>query len=307
VWALAATTDSDAIVIGGHVRFTIAADGKSVRARDELSKGCLKFSRRQITGQAGTFQGLVFNNVVSLTPLETHVFANLQYQLVMYVATLDGLTWKLDGGRIKTIDMDAPEADGFAARMIAAMSEQCRIIAIKPGEDPPQYYIVGDPKIILDTERGDKFTLDVPVGHKASSLVCVRLDIVPAPNDYKVVLAGYPLYVGDKGIGRPERMGALEISGGRFRYRITDGPPLTEDLSARVAKRLDGFQRALGEKIVRLDPVPVALHGGVTRLLHTQGGTTHNPAMDVHGTILRSEINGLQVFRLEVAKPDDRR
>src|ERR1043166_7297882 len=47
VWALAATkTDSDLIIIGGHFRFTISADGKTIVQKDALSKTCLRFTRK---------------------------------------------------------------------------------------------------------------------------------------------------------------------------------------------------------------------------------------------------------------------
>jgi hypothetical protein len=45
IWAMAATTDHNAVVIGGHYRFTISADGKSIIERDALSRSCLRLSK----------------------------------------------------------------------------------------------------------------------------------------------------------------------------------------------------------------------------------------------------------------------
>jgi hypothetical protein len=255
VWALATTTDADAILVGGHFRFTVSADGTKVTAKDELSKGCLKFSRRQIAADGGgaAFEALTVSHIVSLTPVETHVFAQLSYQVKIIVGTLDGRAWKIDGGSVTLIDMDMPGFEGFAARIGAGFAERCRIIALIDGEDPPKFTTADAPSMILATEGTKPFSrIELPRGYTARSVVCARLDIVPAPNDYKIVVAGYPLYIADTGVGHPQRLGVLELSGGQFRFRITDGPALTEDLIARVTKRLDGFQNAAQAKTVSL-------------------------------------------------------
>lgn len=244
VWALAATTDPDPIIVGGHIRFTISADGKTVQARDDLSKGCNTFSKSEVWASGGRVVGLFLSHIVSLAPVETHLFTSLTYKIVMYIGTLDGVAWKLGAGHIAIVDMDSAGADGFAARALAGFAEECTIIASKIGEDPPRYSAVGELRVILSTEDPGPFRLQIPGGYKANSVVCRRLDIVPAPYDYKVLEAGYPLYVGDVGIGHPFRMAALEMSDGKFRYRLENGPPLTAEQSARVGKRLDAFQAA---------------------------------------------------------------
>jgi hypothetical protein len=242
VWALAATTDADAIIIGGHIRFSISADGKNVTARDDLSKGCLRFSKRAMAPSGGgTVESLMVGHVVSLTPVETYVFSQLAYQYKIVIGTLDGRAWKVDGGRIVGIDMDMAGHDGFAARTIASFSERCRIIAETP-DNPPKYVTADAPSMIQATESEKPFKIEMPGGYKAHSVMCGRLDIVPAPNDYKIVVAGYPLYILDIGVGHPTRIGALEIVGGQFRFRMIEGPALTDGLSARVQKRLEEFQ-----------------------------------------------------------------
>jgi hypothetical protein len=67
---------------------------------------------------------------------------------------------------------------------------------------------------------------------------------VPAPNDYKVVESGLSLNIGDKGDGHPNRMGKLERIDGKFSFKIAEGEPLTDELAARVQKRLDAFDQA---------------------------------------------------------------
>jgi hypothetical protein len=182
------------------------------------------------------------------------------------VGTLDGRAWKVDGGSIAQIDMDMAGFEGAAARAFAGVAERCRVIASIDGEDPPKYTTADAPSMIMMTERPGPFSrIELPRGYTATSVVCVRLDIVPALNDYKIVVAGYPLYLADSGVGRPSRMGVLEISGGQFRFRIDDGPALSDDLVARVDKRLQGFQSAAPAQTVSLSvPVPAGMRMALT-------------------------------------------
>jgi hypothetical protein len=251
VWALAATTDSDPILVGGHFRFTISADGKSVVSRDEMSKGCLKFSRRQMSA-GGTVAGLVLNHLVSLTPLETHVFTHLNYQLGLAIGTSDGLAWKVDGGRIANIDMDMPAFDGFAARVLAGIDEICAMITSKIGEEPKRYYVVDKGlRVILPTEEKGAFKPETPSGHKIESILCVRRDVVPAPNDYKVPVEGYPLMIADRGVGHPKRTGTLTVDpNGHFTFP-TEGEVDAATL-ARIDKRLRGFESAIRPGVAAL-------------------------------------------------------
>jgi hypothetical protein len=204
-------------------------------------------------GGGGMVEGLTIGHVVSLTPVETYVFSNLSYQIKLAVGTLDGLAWKVDGGRITNIDMDMPDFDGFAARVLAGFEEQCRIIASR-SDQPNERVNIGNPKVILATEGDEPFALDVPSGHTAEAVVCIRRDIVPAPNDYKVLVAGYPLYIVDFGLGRPRRIGALEVLDGKIRFRMVDGPPLPDDIASRMQTRLAQLQSAGQPKTVGLPP-----------------------------------------------------
>ena len=243
VWALAATTDADNIVIGGHVRFIINSEGKEIRARDDLSKGCMTFSRREMA-KNGEFVGFLLTHLVSLTPVESHVFASLLYNANLFVGTRDGVAWKVRGGEIATIDMDTPEDDGFAARTLAGVSEHCKVMATKDEENPPHYYLTGDEHVILGTESSGAFQVKAPPGYTATGLTCARLDIVPAPNDHKVLTSGLVLYIGDTGVGHPRRIGVVELRSGQFGFHLVDGPAFTSDLVARIQKRIDGFQSA---------------------------------------------------------------
>jgi hypothetical protein len=244
VWTLAATVEPDLVLIGGHYRFTISPDGKTIRARDALSTTCLRFEKK--SDSAGSFM----SHVVSLTPVETHAFASLTYGKTFHVGTNDGSAWRVDAGRIVRIEQDAPGIDGFAARALAAIEEICTsIVGHGPeGSKTYTYSKPGSAKVIEETEKAEAYSMsDPPEGH-VEMVACIRRDIVPSPNDYKVPAAGYELMISDRGAGHEERMGTLKLVDGQFRFEIVDGPPLSDAIAARVRTRLDAFQKAIEMK-----------------------------------------------------------
>jgi hypothetical protein len=237
VWVMAATTDPNLIMLGRHYRFSISADGQTVREKDALSHDCLVLQK---SASSDTF---VVTHTLSPTPTEAHVFASLSYGLHFYVGTADGRAWKIDRGRVATIDLDAPGEDGVSARKLASRGENCAMLPADNGEkkteDGPVVHV------IEKTEESKEFTAGTPPGQKPTAITCVRQDIIPAPKDYKVLTAGFPLYIADKGLGHPYRIGVLELSGGQFRFRLIQGETLTDDLVARLRIRLDAFQLAI--------------------------------------------------------------
>jgi hypothetical protein len=237
VWALAATVEPNVIPIGGHYRFAISPDGNTIRARDALSTTCLRIQPDE--DSAGEF----VSHVVSLTPVETHVFSSLNYKRVLHVGTNDGTTWRVDAGRVSRVDQADPDIDGYTARHFAAMHERCAFV-VATNETPPRYRALTNLiKVIEQTEQGKRFALEEPADARIHAIICGRMDIVPAANDYKVASAGYKLVILDMGQGHEERTGELTFENGRFAFALRDGEPLTEELTHRVNARLDRFQR----------------------------------------------------------------
>jgi hypothetical protein len=89
-----------AVPVGGHVRFSISADGSTVKRRDELSTSCLVIDPRQGVPAGAQPVGVVASHVVSPTPVETHVFLRLLYRMPVYVQA-GGRLWKVSDGRIE--------------------------------------------------------------------------------------------------------------------------------------------------------------------------------------------------------------
>ena len=100
VWLLAATTEPNTIPVGGHYRFRISADGRTVVTRDQLSTGCLTLE----PPDDGSSVAFFMTQIVSDTPVETHVFLSLLNGVPLYVAAADKL-YMVAGDQIAVQDM----------------------------------------------------------------------------------------------------------------------------------------------------------------------------------------------------------
>jgi len=102
VWLLASTTDANKVPMGGHYRFHVSADGRTLEKREQLSNSCLDLDRRQAQ-QGGQTVGLITNVIVAPQPLEVHVFLSLLNRLPIYVAAGDKI-WSVQGALIREVD-----------------------------------------------------------------------------------------------------------------------------------------------------------------------------------------------------------
>jgi hypothetical protein len=93
---------------------------------------------------------------------------------------------------------------------------------------------------VLDQTRGDAAFTYRRANMRA--IRCTRNDLIPAINDYKVLQAGYPLYIVQSERG-DTRAGVLEVSGGQYRFRIVQGK-LDEQEQQRLLTRLNEIQEA---------------------------------------------------------------
>lgn len=90
---------------------------------------------------------------------------------------------------------------------------------------------------VLALTAGDRFAPSLPRGTQA--IVCLRSSITPAAYDDKVLALGIPLIIVE--LGRPHRLGVLEINEGAFRYRMMDGTLPAADQAA-VQARLEEYR-----------------------------------------------------------------
>ena len=96
VYALAATQKSDQVVMGGHFRVTVSADGTKAERIDGLSKS-LVFSGPVRTDTVALF----LIQIVSNKPVETLIYTADLAKKNIYVRTPDGKTWVVGEGKMR--------------------------------------------------------------------------------------------------------------------------------------------------------------------------------------------------------------
>ncbi|MGV3578354.1 hypothetical protein [Brevundimonas sp.] len=105
VWLLASTTEHGVMPVGGHYRFKVSADGRTMTQRDQLSNSCLNMAANPPPGPQGQPVGIVVSQIVSQGPVETHVFLSLQFRKPIYVIAGETL-FAVEGDRIREVDMN---------------------------------------------------------------------------------------------------------------------------------------------------------------------------------------------------------
>lgn len=102
VWALATAAEPGAVAIGGHTRFTISADGRTIVSRDALSLGCIVITPAPPTPGSQPLASFV-THLVSDTPVETHVLVSLLYNLPLLVGVPDQSVWRVERGKMQKL------------------------------------------------------------------------------------------------------------------------------------------------------------------------------------------------------------
>jgi len=96
VYLLAESTQADQVMLGGHHRIRVSADGSKLLAQEPLTRSCMSTKLVSV----GTTLGVT--HVLSQQPIETHVFLSLLHGVTIGVATGSGL-WLVEGGRIRPL------------------------------------------------------------------------------------------------------------------------------------------------------------------------------------------------------------
>ena len=102
VYALALSDDPKEVMIGGHYRFSMSTDGKTMNHADELSTSCVSATLEHLRSTNGQ-QGVAVRANLSDTPLETHVLLSLKEKLPLFVVTRDLKMWKVENGKMTVI------------------------------------------------------------------------------------------------------------------------------------------------------------------------------------------------------------
>lgn len=107
VYLLAATSDPNVVMLGGHYRITVSADGTRIISNEPLTKSCLQLAKSP-DGAA-----LTANNLLTQEPLETHVFASLLYKIPIHVSTGLG-TFVVEGRQIRFTEQSSTSTQNGA-------------------------------------------------------------------------------------------------------------------------------------------------------------------------------------------------
>src|ERR1700722_19351914 len=104
----------------------------------------------------------------------------------------------------------------------------------------PQLVVDDSLPVLGQTVASAKFDAGpVPPGATIKSIFCARSDVVPAPSDYKVVEAGYPLTIFARDASGRTRIAVLELDGGQLRLRSVGELGFTPDMVQRIQSFLD--------------------------------------------------------------------
>jgi hypothetical protein len=99
VYMLAATTQSDALVVGGHHLYEYSADGEKLISDRAFTRSCMEMPHGQ--NPNGKVEAMSLTHLLDGSPTEMHVFLNRTVgQPLFLLTTTNGLVWVIKDGRI---------------------------------------------------------------------------------------------------------------------------------------------------------------------------------------------------------------
>jgi len=102
-YALAATSDPNLLLAGGHYGATISADGQTVLEQRSFTKDCLVLKRTDEGGPDLDVAAYTLGHVLDDRPTEIHVFLNLLCGKPLYIVTADNRLWRIENGKIRLL------------------------------------------------------------------------------------------------------------------------------------------------------------------------------------------------------------
>jgi hypothetical protein len=114
---------------------------------------------------------------------------------------------------------------------------ECVVLAKGPSGKVDR--ILPETKVLEPTQSLPKFSITLPPGYSDASVQCSRSDLIPAENDWKVVKAGYPLFVTEKQTGNTVM---IELRDGQFAVEFPKASKPAEDQLKRLQARVDQLQ-----------------------------------------------------------------
>ena len=139
VYALGSTGKSGQFVLGGHIRVSVSADGRTVKRIDPLSRTLLIEDENNTGLPKDThLVGSYYNQIVSNKPVETLIYISNISRRPVLVQTPDGKIWQIANGKM-SIDRSKPgsETMGGAARKASRGPDARSRCASRPGSTRP--------------------------------------------------------------------------------------------------------------------------------------------------------------------------
>lgn len=99
VYLLAATTEPGKILVGGHHRFEVSSDGRSVTSAIPLSNTCLTLNKDR-TPEGQRVVAHYVTHLVTPTPIAIHLFLSLLHGKEFFVGTREEHLWTIQDGTI---------------------------------------------------------------------------------------------------------------------------------------------------------------------------------------------------------------
>jgi len=97
--------------------------------------------------------------------------------------------------------------------------------------------------VLASTTQEGAFKLPIDAPAKVAGMMCGRSSLIPAPNDYKLLQAGFTLAI-VRNDESEARTGVLEIVSGRLQFRMIDGVMTKEETNA-LQPRLNEMQQKI--------------------------------------------------------------
>jgi hypothetical protein len=133
-----------------------------------------------------------------------------------------------------------------APSVAVAVEETTCGLALTDAEGVTAFNTVQGLSVISLTAQPGPFHLTQAEGEKITAVQCLRSELVPAENDDKVVLAGYPLFISTERDDRSTTTIVLEVAKGLFQVREVKGK-LKPDEITQIGAKLDVFNDRLAQ------------------------------------------------------------
>jgi hypothetical protein len=133
-----------------------------------------------------------------------------------------------------------------ASSMAAAVEETVCSLALTDATGKTEFNDVRGLSVITLTAQPGPFHLTQAEGEKITAVQCLRSNLVPAENDDKVVLGGYPLFISTEREDGSVTTVVLEVANGLFQVREVTGK-LKQDEITQISAQLDVFNDRLSQ------------------------------------------------------------